>query len=48
MKKTLTILAGHPRGGEATWSTLYENVLTPLDSDLAISKKIIKDYLFFT
>jgi hypothetical protein len=36
MKKTLTILAGHPRGGEATWSTLYENVLTPLDSDLAI------------
>jgi len=36
MKKTLTILAGHPRGGEATWNSLYENVLTPLDSDLAI------------
>jgi len=36
MDKYLTILAGHPRGGEKTWHTLYKNVLTPLNSDLAI------------
>ena len=36
MNKTLTILAGHPRGGEQTWNSLYKNVLTPLESDLAI------------
>jgi len=32
----LTVLAGNPRGGEKTWETLRENVLKPLNSDLAI------------
>tara|TARA_B100001109_G_scaffold254365_1_gene253889 strand:+ start:974 stop:1831 length:858 start_codon:yes stop_codon:yes gene_type:complete len=32
----LTILSGNPRGGERTWHSLYENVLNPLSSDLAI------------
>lgn len=36
MDKYLTILAGNPRGGEQTWQTLYDKVLTPLHSDLAI------------
>lgn len=34
--KYLTILSGNPRGGEATWNSLYKNVLEPLNSDLAI------------
>lgn len=34
--KYLTILSGNPRGGEKTWHSLYENVLNPLSSDLAI------------
>tara|TARA_B100000427_G_scaffold304559_1_gene289916 strand:- start:1149 stop:2006 length:858 start_codon:yes stop_codon:yes gene_type:complete len=36
MKKFLTVLAGHPRGGESTWGSIYKNVLEPLESDLAI------------
>ena len=36
MKKFLTVLAGHPRGGESTWESIYKNVLAPLSSDLAI------------
>ena len=35
-KDYLVILAGSPRGGEETWSTLYKHVLAPLDADLAI------------
>ena len=35
MNNYLTVLVGHPRGGEKTW-TLYKNVLDPLNSDLAI------------
>ncbi len=36
MKKYLTILSGHPRGGEKTWNSLYRNVIEPLNSDLAV------------
>jgi len=35
-KDYLVILAGSPRGGEATWKTLYKNVIDELDADLAI------------
>jgi hypothetical protein len=34
--KTLTILIGNARGGEKTWNTLYENLLNPYNSDLAL------------
>ena len=48
MKKYLTVLIGHPRGGEKTWHSLYENVVEPLNSDLAIltGKKWIHDQSF--
>ena len=36
MRKYLTILSGHPRGGEKTWNSLYRNVIEPLNSDLAV------------
>lgn len=36
MNNYLTVLVGHPRGGEKTWTSLYKNVLDPLNSDLAI------------
>ena len=36
MQKYLLILVGLPRGGELTWSTIYKNVLKPLNADLAI------------
>ena len=36
MKDYLVILAGSPRGGEDTWSSLYKYVKDPLDADLAL------------
>ena len=36
MKDYLVILAGSPRGGEDTWSSLYKYVKEPLDADLAL------------
>lgn len=36
MKDYLVILAGSPRGGESTWSSLYKYVVNYLDADLAI------------
>ena len=36
MKEYLVILAGSPRGGEATWNSLYKYVIDYLDADLAI------------
>lgn len=36
MKKYLVIVAGSPRGGERTWSSLKKYVLDYLDADLAI------------
>ena len=36
LKDYLVILAGSPRGGEATWKSLYKNVLDELDADLAM------------
>lgn len=36
MKEYLVILAGSPRGGEATWNSLYKNVIKTLNADLAI------------
>ena len=32
----LVILAGSPRGGEKTWESLFNNVINPLNADLAI------------
>jgi hypothetical protein len=43
MNRYLVITAGSPRGGEATWDSLYENVLNPLNADLAIATS--KDYV---
>ena len=43
MSRYLVITAGSPRGGEATWDSLYENVLNPLNADLAIATS--KDYV---
>lgn len=34
--KTLVILLGNARGGEDTWKTLYDNLLTPYNADLAL------------
>ncbi len=36
LKDYLVILAGSPRGGEATWSSLYKYVVDYLDADLAV------------
>ena len=36
LKDYLVILAGSPRGGESTWSSLYKYVVNHLDADLAI------------
>ena len=36
LKDYLVILAGSPRGGETTWSSLYKYVTDYLDADLAI------------
>tara|TARA_Y100000741_G_scaffold239963_1_gene183717 strand:+ start:121 stop:1005 length:885 start_codon:yes stop_codon:yes gene_type:complete len=36
LKDYLVILAGSPRGGEDTWSSLYKYVVDYLDADLAI------------
>lgn len=36
MKDYLVILAGSPRGGEATWRSLYKYVIDYLDADLAL------------
>ncbi len=36
LKDYLVILAGSPRGGEATWSSLYKYVVDYLEADLAI------------
>lgn len=36
MSKYLVILAGLPRGGEATWKSIFKNVIKPLNADLAI------------
>jgi len=35
-EKTLTILIGSPRGGEKTWNSMYENLLDPYNSHLAL------------
>jgi hypothetical protein len=35
-EKTLTILLGNARGGEATWETMYNNLLNVYNSDLAL------------
>lgn len=34
--KTLIILIGECRGGEETWKTMYENLMSPYNADLAI------------
>jgi len=36
MYKTLVILLGNARGGEATWSTMYAHLLKPFNADLAL------------
>lgn len=36
MEKTLVVLLGNARGGEKTWQTMYENLLTPYEADLAL------------
>ena len=36
MKEYLVVLAGSPRGGEETWSSLYKYVVNYLDADLAL------------
>ena len=43
MKDYLVILAGSPRGGEATWKSLNKNVLKPLNADLAVCTDIWND-----
>jgi len=35
-EKTLTVLIGNARGGEKSWNSLYENLLSPYNSDLAL------------
>lgn len=35
-EKTLTVLIGNARGGEKSWNSLYENLLNPYNSDLAL------------
>mmetsp|Transcript_6743 Transcript_6743/g.9792 ORF Transcript_6743/g.9792 Transcript_6743/m.9792 type:complete len:882 (+) Transcript_6743:72-2717(+) len=35
-KKTLVIIMGTLRGGEATWSSMYKNLLEPNSADLAL------------
>ena len=35
-KNYLVILAGNPRGGSRTWNSLIQNVINPLNADLAI------------
>jgi hypothetical protein len=42
-KKYIVILAGSPRGGDETWNSLYQNVLDPLQADLAIATS--RDYV---
>ena len=37
-KKYIVILAGSPRGGDETWNSLYQNVLDPLQADLALEQ----------
>jgi hypothetical protein len=34
--KTLTVLIGNPRGGEKSWNSMYQNLLEPYNSDLAL------------
>jgi hypothetical protein len=43
MEKTLIIIIGNARGGEETWSTMYENLLTPYNADLALCFGETKD-----
>lgn len=42
--RTLVILIGNARGGEQTWTTLYDNLLTPYDADLALCFGKTDDY----
>ena len=42
-EKTLTILIGNARGGEKTWNSMYENLLNPYESDLALCFGEVKD-----
>ena len=42
MNKYLVILAGSPRGGERTYSSLYKRVCEYLSADLAICTSIDK------
>lgn len=42
-KKYIVILAGSPRGGDETWNSLYQNVLDPLQADLALATS--RDYV---
>ncbi len=42
-EKTLTILIGNARGGEKTWNSIYENLLDPYESDLALCFGEVKD-----
>lgn len=34
--KTLIVLLGNARGGERTWETMYDNLLSPYNADLAL------------
>jgi hypothetical protein len=36
MEKTLIILIGNARGGEDTWRSMYENLKTPYNADIAL------------
>lgn len=36
MEKTLVIIIGNPRGGEKTWNSMYKNLLSPYNADLAL------------
>ena len=42
-EKTLTILIGNARGGEKAWNSMYENLLNPYESDLALCFGEVKD-----
>jgi len=36
MEKTLVLLLGNARGGEDTWNSMYQHLLTPYNADLAL------------
>ena len=48
MNKYLVILAGSPRGGERTYSSLYKRVCEYLSADLAICTSIDKEMKKFS